>query len=283
MKRGLLFILSLILFMNFIFANTCNLDISLLNQDPYPAIPGETVKVVFQINGISSSDCGNIYLDVLEDFPFTLDQSSETSYTIKSGTFTKDYQSYFMAPFTLKINKEANERLNNLKLRYQTKASSSSSFIVKDFDIDVKDVRADFDVFVRDYNFQTNQIVFEVLNIANSDIKAVMIEIPSKEGLNIIGANKQNIGDLYSKEDTVANLNLKTSNDYIDLIIHYSDLTDTRRSVEKRVEFNKENFIVEVEENNNSLWITIIILLGVGILFYRHHKKKKEKLKELHS
>lgn len=283
MKRGLLFILSLILFMNFIFANTCNLDISLLNQDPYPAIPGETVKVVFQINGISSSDCGNIYLDVLEDFPFTLDQSSETSYTIKSGTFTKDYQSYFMAPFTLKINKEANEGLNNLKLRYQTKASSSSSFIVKDFDIDVKDVRADFDVFVRDYNFQTNQIVFEVLNIANSDIKAVMIEIPSKEGLNIIGANKQNIGDLYSKEDTVANLNLKTSNDYIDLIIHYSDLTDTRRSVEKRVEFNKENFIVEVEENNNSLWITIIILLGVGILFYRHHKKKKEKLKELHS
>ena len=94
MKRGLLFLFIFCLSFNFILANACNLDISLLNQEPYPAVPGETVKIVFQVNGISSNECGDISLGIVENYPFTLDPSSQASYTIKSGTFTKDYQSF---------------------------------------------------------------------------------------------------------------------------------------------------------------------------------------------
>lgn len=283
MKRGILFIFLFLFSLNFILASACNLDISLLNQEPYPAVPGETVKIVFQVDGISSNDCGDISLRIVENFPFILDPSSQSSYTIKSGTFTKDYQSYFMAPFTLKINEDANDGLNKLEIKYQTINSDLTSYILKSFNIEVKDVKADFDIFVRDYNLQTNQMIFEILNIANSDIRAVMVEIPSQEGLEIIGTNKQNIGDLYSKEDATANLKLKTEKDYINLIIHYSDLTNTRRSVEKRVEFKKENFSYsDVKESNNS-WIIFVILILGGFIFYKYRKNKKRKLKELHS
>lgn len=283
MKRGILFIFLFLFSLNFILASACNLDISLLNQEPYPAVPGETVKIVFQVDGISSNDCGDISLGIVENFPFILDPSSQSSYTIKSGTFTKDYQSYFMAPFTLKINEDANDGLNKLEIKYQTINSDLTSYILKSFNLEVKDVKADFDIFVRDYNLQTNQMIFEILNIANSDIRAVMVEIPSQEGLEIIGTNKQNIGDLYSKEDATANLKLKTEKEYIDLIIHYSDLTNTRRSVEKRVEFKKENFSYsDVKESNNS-WIIFVILILGGFIFYKYRKNKKRKLKELHS
>lgn len=284
MKRGLLFIFTFFFSLNFILANSCNLDISLLNQEPYPAIPGETVKVVFQVDGISSQDCGDISLGIVESFPFSLDPSSESSYTIKSGTFTKDYQSYFMAPFTLKVNEDANNGLTKLEVKYQTINSASTSYILKTFNLEVKNVKADFDIFVRDYNSLTNQIIFEILNIADSDIKAVMVEVPTQDGLEILGANKQNIGDLYSKEDATANLKLRTENDYIDLIIHYSDLTNSRRSIEKRVEFHKENFSSsDVKEGNNNFWVILIILIIVGFIFYRYRKNKKKKLKELHS
>jgi len=40
----------------------CNLDAKMINQDPYPAVPGEYVKVVFELTGISSLDCGLLNL-----------------------------------------------------------------------------------------------------------------------------------------------------------------------------------------------------------------------------
>ena len=108
-----------------------------------------------------------------------------------------------------------------------------------------------------------------------------MVEIPSQDGLKIIGANKQNIGDLYSKEDATSNLRLETENNYIDLIIHYSDLTNTRRSVEKRVEFNKENFSYSETKEKNNLWVILVIVVLGSFIFYKYRRNKKKKLKEL--
>jgi hypothetical protein len=58
MKRGFLGlgIVFILLFLEMISA-VCTLNVSMINQDPYPATPGEPVKVVFQINGVSSPDC----------------------------------------------------------------------------------------------------------------------------------------------------------------------------------------------------------------------------------
>lgn len=36
------------------FASACNINVKLLNQDPYPVIPGENVKVVFQVTDFSA-------------------------------------------------------------------------------------------------------------------------------------------------------------------------------------------------------------------------------------
>ena len=43
-----------------------------------------------------------------------------------------------MAPFTLKINENANNGLNKLEVKYQTINSASTSYILKPFNIEVK-------------------------------------------------------------------------------------------------------------------------------------------------
>ena len=55
MKRSdkLLILLPLFLIsLTLVSAIACDLKVSMINQDPYPAIPGEYVKIVFQVEGV---------------------------------------------------------------------------------------------------------------------------------------------------------------------------------------------------------------------------------------
>jgi len=77
MKKGVLtiFICLAILFsfssLTFVSAEGCNLDVSLINQDPYPATPGDYVKLVFQVNGVSNPQCGTVEFELLEQYPLS--------------------------------------------------------------------------------------------------------------------------------------------------------------------------------------------------------------------
>ncbi|MEK6850524.1 MAG: hypothetical protein AABX85_03040 [Nanoarchaeota archaeon] len=58
---------------NFVHAESCSPTVTLLNQDPYPVIPGEYVKLVFQIEGLANSECGKVYFELIEDYPMKFD------------------------------------------------------------------------------------------------------------------------------------------------------------------------------------------------------------------
>ncbi len=44
----------------------CELNTTLLNQDPYPAVPGNYVKLVFQVKGVDNSECNDIIFELLD-------------------------------------------------------------------------------------------------------------------------------------------------------------------------------------------------------------------------
>ena len=91
MKKGVIAILLLFVFVNFVYAEVCKLDVALINQDPYPAIPGDYVKVVFQVTGLSNSECGIVNFGIQEEFPFSLDPETAHSYSINSGTYERNH------------------------------------------------------------------------------------------------------------------------------------------------------------------------------------------------
>lgn len=274
MKRGLFIFTFLILFSSNVFA-ICNVDISMLNQDPYPAIPGENVKIVFQII-TSGADCsGTIPMQFIEKYPFTLDFSSEKSYNIPTNIYARDYSSSTLAPFTVRVDKDALDGETPLEIQYGS--------AIKKFFLNVGDVRSDFELFVENYNYLNNEFTFEIQNIAGNDASGITVEIPIQDGVKIIGTNMKNIGSLSRNEDTNFDFNLVTDNDNNAILvkIHYSDSTNTRRIVEKKIDFNSDNF-EQTPESKYSFKVIIPLVLVIGLILYfilkkyKKHKKYKK-------
>lgn len=272
-----LLIVTLAVFTGLAAAEQCNLQISLINQDPYPAIPGDYVKVVFQIDGISNPECGTITFGIKEDYPVYLDPNVQNPISINSGIYSKNYGSFYLSPYKLRIDANALDGENPIEVYYSTKTASD---LKKEFDITVEDIRADFEIHVKDYNYATKELTFEILNIAKADVEALTIDIPKQDSIEIKGANRVVVGDLDSNEYTTADFEaiLPEGKTNINMNVIYTDSINARRELQKVVEFDSSYFIDRNGDKKNFpwFWIVLVILVVVIIVWRRIKKKKKE-------
>jgi hypothetical protein len=255
----------------------CNLDISLVNQDPYPAIPGEEVKVVFQVDGIESDDCGDVRLEFVEEYPLSLSPGQKNYYEIESGTFSRDFQSFFLAPFKVRVADNALDGDTPMEIQY--KAGGNNNYVIEEFDLNIDNIIADFEVYVKDYDFATRTIVFEILNIAEADVEALTVEVPKQDSIVIKGSKVNIVGDLDSNEYTTADFEALPDKGEITVKLSYSDSTNVRRTVEKTVLFESEYFEGRLQDEKPSKTGTYVTLAFIVLLIvfwiYRRNKKKK--------
>jgi hypothetical protein len=252
----------------------CSLDVSMINQEPYPAIPGETVKVVFQINGIENRECGIVDFELKENFPFSIDPSSTKKISINAGTYSRSYSSFYLATYKLRIDENALKGNNPLEIGY---SMDDGAQIIKEFDIYVQDTKANFEVHVKNYDYETRILTLEVLNIEDVDIEALTMEIPRQEGISVKGANRKVIGSLDANEYTTAEFEviLPKEESKIDLNIFYTDSINSRRSLTKKVNFDPSYFLGRNGDKRSFSWIWIILVVGIfAWFFYKGHKKR---------
>jgi len=281
MKKSVLFLVILLFCIPGIFAvGECEPDIQLVHQDPYPAIPGDSLKIVFQIDDVSDPTCRDITLELVEKYPLVFDNGTEPIIIFDSGFYKKDYGSTLIAPYTLRVDENALDGSASFDLKYSYGAGEISRLFP--FTLEIEDSRVDFEIFVKDYNPVTKQMTIEILNIGDADVEALTIEIPRQEGVDVRGANIAIAGDLDSNEYTTADFNLVSEIKEIKLNVLYSDITNTRRSLEKVLSFEEDYFKIRPgEEKKTSVWIyvlTVAIILVIGYYIYKRHKRKKEKL-----
>ena len=257
-------------------AEPCNLQISIINQDPYPAIQGDYVKVLFKIDGIRNTECGTVTFGIKEDYPISLDPNVGNPITIKSGVYQKNYASYYLASYKLRIDSNALDGENPIEVYYSTKTASN---IVKEFDITVEDVRADFEIHVKDYNYLTKELTFEILNTAKSDVEALTIEIPKQDDITIKGANRIVVGDLDSNEYTTADFEaiLPNKETRINLNVIYTDSINSRRELQKVVDFDPSYFVDRNGDKKKFPWFGVIIVVFIAIIFIRRIIKKRKR------
>jgi len=280
MKKSVLVLAILLLVIPLISA-TCELNVQLINQDPYPAVPGEYVKVVFQMTGTEGPECGKAFMEVAPNFPFTIEPNS-TKTSVYSGTYLNGFNSYLIKGYKLLVDKDAVDEVNQIKLNY---GSSVASVVTKDFDIEVENPMTDFDVSIQDYDAATNTITFGIVNIGKKDVEAMTIEVLNQDNAYVKGTNKIIIGSLSSNDDTTANLELVPKEGEITVRIEYNDQTHTRRTLEKKVYFTKG--FIESTKNVPQVkgsyyylfWFVIIVL--VIYFVYRFFKKKNSNNKKL--
>tara|TARA_Y100000034_G_scaffold118597_1_gene159397 strand:+ start:247 stop:1110 length:864 start_codon:yes stop_codon:yes gene_type:complete len=271
-------VLSIIFSSVMLSAEDCNLEVSMINQDPYPAIPGEYVKIIFQVSGISDEKCGQIDVELLEKYPISFDEASDSTITFRSGIYEKDFGAFLTAPFKVRVDENALD--GDIPIEIKTKTGFTSGSIIKQFLLNIQDSKVDFEVHVKDYDHNTNTITFEILNIGKNDVEALTVEIPKQENIEIKGPNRNIVGDIDSNEFSTADFEAIMKNGEVKINIIYTDNIDVRRIIKKSVEFDSSYFLDrKADQKTNSNWNYVfgaVAILLIGYYFYRRHKKKKQ-------
>ena len=126
-----------------------------------------------------------------------------------------------------------------------------------------------------------NSLTLEILNIAESDVGALTIEIPKQDNIVIKGANREILGDLDSNDYTTAEFEAVPKEGEIMIYIMYTDVTGTRRSLEKQVLFEPNYFkgrIADEEKGSKTTYVVVgIVVILVAGWYYRRHKRKKKR------
>ncbi|HKL23170.1 MAG TPA: hypothetical protein VJ895_00295 [Candidatus Nanoarchaeia archaeon] len=285
MKKSVISFVFAIIFL-FSFASVsaaCDLDVSLINQDPYPAIPGEYVKLVFQISGVDNPECGMIDFELLEQYPLIFDPNEKRIYSVDSGIYHRNYKSFLLATYKVRVDSDAMDGDNPIETNYRY--GSRSVDFQNQFDINIEDTRADFEIHVKDYDLKNNQMTLEVLNIAKVDVEALTLEISNQENIQIKGSKFNIVGDLDSNDYTTANFEAIPQKGEFNVKIHYTDNIGERRSLEKSVLFESEYFEERTQDQKEKspwtyvIWIAIVLL--IVYYFWKRHKKKKSLKKKL--
>ena len=262
-------------------AAACDLNLSLLNQDPYPSVPGDYVKLVFQISGLTDPDCNDITFELLEDYPLIFNPGENGIRKFNQVDYLRDFQTNLLIPYEVRVDQNALDGANPIEANIQNKGSTSK--LTKTFNLEVDDVRADFEVYVKDYNYEKKELTLEILNIEEVDIEALTIEIPKQEGIEIKGSNRVVVGDLDSNEFTSADFEATNiQNGEIKITLIYSDAINIRRTVEKTVEFDSSYFIGRVsDKKQTSIFVYIVVVLLILIVvYYFYNKRRKRKARE---
>ncbi len=288
MRKGLIvvFVLTVFVFPTLVSA-ACDLEASLINQDPYPAVPGDYVKLLFQLKGVEDVGCENIYFELIGEYPISFDPGVNPVTTVKAGTFTSNFNSFLMMPYKVRVDSDALDGDTPVEVRFVSTPFPTSvpqTFFSKEFNLNIEDVKSDFEIFVKEYNPSTNILTFEILNIGETDIEALTIEILSQEGVVVKGASRNIIGSLDSNDFTTADFEAKPSKGNIDLMVYYTDSINVRRALNKTVYFNPEPFEGRNtgESSNSTLYLIILVVIGsIAYYFYRRHKHRQAEKKLL--
>lgn len=277
MRSRLFFILALFL-ISLSSATTCELEASLLNQDPYPAVPGDYVQIVFQVSGMENPECGDVSVELLDTYPLKFDSNFTFTQTKKAGTFTRGFSSNWIVPYkNVKIDSSALD--GDAEIELLVSRNSNSEFAqIKTFNLRIEEVHAEFNVFVRSYDYSSKRLTLEVLNIAKNDIKSLVLSIPSQENIKVLGGNKNIVGDLDSKDYTSTEFIAIPKDGRIKLSLEYTDKIGERRTLEKEILFESKYFEHTKPNNSTTIRNVIILLVLVGAFFLWIFLKKKKKI-----
>jgi len=280
-------ILFLSIFLLHISSALCILTPSLINQDPISAVPGEIVKVVFQLTGTENPECGTINLEFLEQYPFTLDPSYSRVQTIKGGTYQRDFNSFWIIPYKVRVDSNALD--GDQKLSLKTEINSDSQLAkITDFNITVEEVRTDFIITLDSYSFSTNKLTIGVVNIGKKTAQAITAQIPKQDNVLIEGGNIKILGDLDSTEDTTVTFDAVLSSGPIAIDLEYNDKIGERRKISKEIFFNDIDFESTRERSSISvssilLWLVVVAIVIYLFIVKRRREHHKSHIQKFHS
>jgi len=295
----------------------CVLNVNLIEQDPYPAVPGEYVKLVFQVSGVDNSNCNGTKFGLIPEYPFSLD-NNETMRSLASYAYLPNQNVVWTIPYKVRVDKDAVNGDNEIKVRYNEGNSADwNAYITETFNISVEDSRTSFDAVVQEIS--GSDISIAIANIGKYTANSMVVRIPEQENFGVSGTNGQMVGNLASGDYTIVSFTLtskstlipntqrtpgaaasKTNNTDLKVQVDYTDGIGERRNSVLELPLKGSSFagnstaaanlsgFQRRQSNNNVVskwyfWVAIAVVLGLGIYYYKktsgafHNPKNKSR------
>jgi hypothetical protein len=302
-------------------SDLCNLNVSLVNQDPYPATPDSYLNILLQVTGVGTTNCGGAKLSLSLDYPFSMDSGNNLQ-ILQANTYNRDgFKDVWNVPYTLRVDKNALEGESQLTVKYAPGNWDSNSYLTKKFNISIKNYQTSFDAVIQD--FSSNQVSIALANIGKYAANAVVVRVPQQENYIVTSSDGQMIGNLDSGDYTLVSFSLTPKSNQIqnrnqtlqnqdriyyknsttpnqinekDLLIqvYYTDNLGERRIVNMSLPLNMQSFgSSNLTSSNFSryniqkkpsfpwFWVALIFVLLVVILYKKFPKQFKDFLKKL--
>jgi hypothetical protein len=288
-----------------VFIDMSYLQFTLVNQNPSSADPGGYVDLLFKIENWGTESAENVTFELLPTYPFSLDPGVSTVNNIGTINSLQRGDDAYLIRYKLKVDKNALNGNNEIKLKYSDGGGSSYSIVT--FNVSVSNPRTDFDIVVQD------STTLAIANIGSNTAYSVVVKIPQQENFRVTGTSASIIGNLNAGDYTLATFqmvsttsianvsnisrrmpptgafNVSTSGGKnLTVEISYTDLLGIRRTVQKEVSFDSVSesakSIIQASQSstsiigNNGLTYIIIGVSGIVVVvaFLKIRKRKKK-------
>lgn len=144
-----------------------------------------------------------------------------------------------------------------------------------------------------------DEISFTISNIGSNDANSVTLIIPEQDGVNMVGANSQIIGNLNKGDYTATSFLMSSNTQNIDLNIEYTNSLGERKTITKNILINSGSNVEKMEESSKdqgfrppfmsdgnqdtkgpTYRIGFVIIALVLIVFgFKYYKRRKLKVK----
>ncbi len=288
-STSLFLLLSLILISQVSASENCDLSVTMVNQDSYPATQGEYVDVLFQISGIDNSECTGAYFELVPSYPFSVDSDEELIHKLEGSTWVSNSKTEWMIPITLRVDSDAIDANSTISVKYGEERGN----VVEEFDIKIEDLRTDFDAVIQDSS--STEISIAIANIGKYTANSVVVRVPEQDNFKATSTDGQMVGNLDSGDYAIVNFDItaipqrdaEDTNNF-DFDIYYTDSLGERRIVNMELNLNMNQNLMnatfmpgegigmkkgEETSNSNNNWIWYIVVIAILGAFYTIYKK----------
>lgn len=281
-----------------------------LKYEPYPANPGEYFDLWLKVENVGDEVASNASFELVLEYPFSLhpDSSAMRNYGA-IGTSDKDI---IVLEYKVKVDEDAVEGIYELKLK--TCAENIGACTIYNFSIMVENVRTDFEVVVQESTAEV--VSLAIANTGKNPANSVTVKIPEQENFMTVGVSDSIVGNIDSGDYTIVSFQIQSKNlglsegrnltegerqklresiaarkANLEVQIDYTDIISERRTVIKNVPLSLESTLPEVGGTtdiakfgrksesltaNTWFWVSIVLLMVVGVLIFRIVKTKKK-------
>jgi hypothetical protein len=283
--------------------NVVDLNVTMVNQDPYIAGPESYVNLLFKLENDGTQTAKNVTFELMPRFPFSLDPGEAAVKELGNvGSLLADEDEYYLVKYKVRVDKDALDGETPIEVRY--KHDDAAGYFTQTFHVTISDPKTDFDVVLQDSS--ESSITLALANIGTNAAYSVTVRVPEQEDFRVTGISSSILGNLNSADYTLVTFDIvpnyqagvlgRSEEQTLQVEVFYTDTIGVRRVVQKEVPITGYSGYANPANVSGDRQIQIVryprgdttqglLYIGVGIIgvggiagfsLYRRHKKKKK-------